>query len=198
MIEVKELYEFELENGQPLRSSDNNILLLIKENLKENEEKIVDYYKVPYSHINCNFSEGLTFVCNDGFFGYIDKDGKEKISFIYGDAGIFKEGLAPVEKSSKYGYIDKNGGEKIPFQYDYAHIFCEGFAIMGIVQQRLRRWKGRNTQWQMLSSSAAGSKPVNTMQRFANCTAKRQSPRSAHATCRRCAISRSCSEASGN
>lgn len=63
-------------------------------------------------------------------FGYIDKEGKEVISFIYEDADNFSEGLACVKKNGKWGYIDKEGKEQIPFVYKYSNPFYNGIALV--------------------------------------------------------------------
>jgi len=61
-------------------------------------------------------------------YGFIKKDGKETIGFIYDEAKLFSEGLVAVRKDKKYGYINKEGETVIPFDYDYAYSFENGIA----------------------------------------------------------------------
>lgn len=84
--------------------------------------------------------------------GYVDKNGKTVIPFIYtphlaGEGGEFvemndfSEGLAAVQKISKgksvdidsdgyYGFIDKTGKTVIPFNYAWAESFSQGLAAV--------------------------------------------------------------------
>ena len=58
----------------------------------------------------CCFCEGLAPVKKDGRWGYVDKEGKTIVPFIYTDiAGSFSEGLAAVKSSSSgyYGFINR-------------------------------------------------------------------------------------------
>lgn len=86
-----------------------------------------------YGSDSRDFSEGLAAVQNSsGKWGYIDKNGKTVIPFIYEDAQNFSEGLAAVSKESRdsYGYINKQGEMVIPVQYDIAEEFKGGYAIV--------------------------------------------------------------------
>lgn len=86
--------------------------------------------------------------------GYVDKNGKIVIPFIYtpemvGEGGSFSEmnpfseGLAAVRKTINatqdnpmgqpiYGFIDKTGKTVIPFSYTSARSFSEGLAVVGL------------------------------------------------------------------
>lgn len=86
--------------------------------------------------------------------GYVDKNGKTVIPFIYtpeivGEGGSFSEmnpfseGLAAVQKTVNpsqdnpygqpiYGFIDKTGKTVIPFTYTHAQSFSEGLAAVGL------------------------------------------------------------------
>jgi serine/threonine protein kinase len=82
-----------------------------------------------YESSNLAIEYGLMPVENNGEYGYINKEGKEVIPFIYDKAFYFKEGLALVENDGKYGYIDKEGNEVIPLMYeDVGGDFSEGLA----------------------------------------------------------------------
>ena len=78
------------------------------------------------------FAEGLAQVIDSkGKFGFIDKDGKLKISCQYEEAGFFSEGLAYVKTKDKYGFIDKDGKIVINYQFDQVGWFSEGLAKAG-------------------------------------------------------------------
>ena len=105
MIDVKELYEFELENGLIIKSDGRKILLLLPELLEENIEKIFDYYNVPINFKMRKFSQNKLLVSKNNLIGYIDRTGKEVIKCKYSDGSNFYEGLALVELRGNYFYI---------------------------------------------------------------------------------------------
>ena len=82
-----------------------------------------------YDHAR-EFSEGLSCVCLNGKWGFIDKVGREVVPYRYDDAYPFTEGMAIVKMNGKYGYIDKSGREVVPCRYDHAYPFTEGMAIV--------------------------------------------------------------------
>ena len=60
-----------------------------------------------YAHA---FSVGLALVRQNGWWGYVDKTGKEVIPCIYNPAWSFtKTGLAAVCMEGKCGFIDQTG-----------------------------------------------------------------------------------------
>lgn len=63
-------------------------------------------------------------------YGFIDKDGKEIIPFIYEEARNFTNGLSQVRKDGKRGYIDKEGKEVIPLIYRCATTFYSDLALV--------------------------------------------------------------------
>ena len=73
-------------------------------------------------------------------WGYVDENGKKRISFRYDSVGNFSEGLAKVGKYPdmyiknvyKYGYINKKGKEVIPLKYDETEDFSDGLAKVAI------------------------------------------------------------------
>ena len=71
-------------------------------------------------------------VKKNGKWGYIDKQGREIIPFIFDEASSISEGMACVDKNGKYGYIDKQGHEVTPFIFDVASSFSEGMASVEI------------------------------------------------------------------
>ncbi len=90
-----------------------------------------------------DFSEGLAFVYNDTFCGFIDKTGTRVIdaSRYAADGAIysFHNGLAYVMKGddngAKYGYIDRKGNEVVPCIYDEAHDFAQGLAAVAVYKE---------------------------------------------------------------
>ena len=76
-----------------------------------------------YAHI---FSVGLALVKLNGWWGYVDKAGKETIPCIYNLAYSFtKTGLAAVCIEGKCGFIDQTGEVVIPLIYDDARYFTK-------------------------------------------------------------------------
>jgi hypothetical protein len=62
--------------------------------------------------------------------GYIDREGKQVVPFIYEYAEAFSGGLGKVtdHKTGLDGFVDGHGKLVIPCKYDYAANFCEGLA----------------------------------------------------------------------
>ena len=95
-----------------------------------------------------SFSEGLAAVTTitksvlDRRTGYIDKDEKVIIPFVYNcitDVSQFSEGLAFVNSGEKWGYIDKSGNIIIPFTLDPnggTNKFSEGLAWVSISKKK--------------------------------------------------------------
>jgi hypothetical protein len=92
-----------------------------------------------------SFVNGFLGVKKDGFWGYIDENGKIIIPTIYDEVHEFKDGYAAVGKggtildsllielnlssnnnfkNSKYGFIDKTGKTVIPFDRDGVYWAC--------------------------------------------------------------------------
>ena len=66
-------------------------------------------------------------------YGFIDKSGREAISFKYDDAKSFSEGLAAVKLDGKWGFVDKSGRGVIPLKYDgCAASFSEDLAVVSL------------------------------------------------------------------
>ena len=62
--------------------------------------------------------------------GYIDKSGKEIITFKYDEAKEFYNGFAAVKSGDKWGYIDKTGKQVVPFIYEGADYFSKNLAAV--------------------------------------------------------------------
>jgi len=87
-----------------------------------------------------DFKEGLAVAQKGKKYGYIDKQGKVVVDFIYDGAWGFGDGLARVKKyvnngyGTHYGYINSKGEEVIPLQnfQDFGDgTFSEGLAFNG-------------------------------------------------------------------
>ncbi|MCR4723955.1 MAG: WG repeat-containing protein [Clostridia bacterium] len=80
-----------------------------------------------------NFASGLAMVYSPtGFYGYVDKTGKEVVPCIYSEASMFKDGYAYVaDDAGHVGYIDTTGKTVIPFDYEYAFGYGDGLFTVG-------------------------------------------------------------------
>lgn len=70
----------------------------------------------------------LTFVEENGKYGYIDETGKVVIEKKFEAAAPFSEGLANVKSGGKWGFIDARGEFVIEPKYDRVGPFREGIA----------------------------------------------------------------------
>jgi hypothetical protein len=64
------------------------------------------------------FEDGLCAVELNGKYGFIDKNGSEKIPFVYDYVYNFFQGTALVTKNGKSGFIDKSNKIIVPLKYD--------------------------------------------------------------------------------
>jgi len=67
-------------------------------------------------------------VQRNGFYGFVDKEGKMIVPHKYDFADAFSNDRARVKKGGKWGFINKEGREVIALQYDDAWSFEEGLA----------------------------------------------------------------------
>ena len=130
MLELKEIYIFELENGKIVSSDSKKTALLLPELLEDNLEKINNYYKVPISFAMNIFFQNRLLISKNQLIGYCDKNGKEVIKCKYLHGDVFSEGLALVKSLHNYFYIDENGNSIIECSYDICHEFSEGMALV--------------------------------------------------------------------
>lgn len=77
-----------------------------------------------------DFHEGLVMIMKNDKAGFLDKQGKVAISFLYERAKDFSEGFAAVKKAGKWGFINKEGKNVIPCQYDKVASFREGLVAV--------------------------------------------------------------------
>lgn len=77
-----------------------------------------------------DFHEGLVMIMKNGKAGFLDKQGKVAIPFLYERAKDFSEGFAAVKKAGKWGFINKEGKNVIPCQYDKVASFREGLVAV--------------------------------------------------------------------
>jgi len=82
-----------------------------------------------FSDLNSYFDEsGITKVCLNGKWGFIDKTGREITKIKYDYVFFFSEGMARVLLNGKWGFINESGEEVIPVIYlDYGELkgICE-------------------------------------------------------------------------
>ena len=77
----------------------------------------------------CSYGQELRPVKGlNGKWGFVDKTGKEVISFKYEAAQEFSEGLAAVNLKGYWGFIDTTGKKIIPFTFWAIGNFSEGLA----------------------------------------------------------------------
>lgn len=91
--------------------------------------------------------EGNMYLVQDhesGLYGYMDKEGRRVVGFIYEEALPFSEGLAAVRTEEGWGFIDETGETVIPFGFDRVKqvkaaasgldsdrgVFCSGIAAV--------------------------------------------------------------------
>jgi hypothetical protein len=83
-----------------------------------------------------DFSEGLASVCQEGAWGFIDREGNWVIKPKY-DTDTqheyqFKDGLALIRYKGLWGFIDKTGKQVVPAVYDKVEEFSEGLAAVEV------------------------------------------------------------------
>lgn len=83
-----------------------------------------------YNIVEKHDENGLAIAEQNGKYGFIDKEGKVTVPFIYDSVGRFSEGVALVRQKGKYGFIDETGKVVIPLIYDYVTDFYEGVSIV--------------------------------------------------------------------
>ncbi len=78
------------------------------------------------------FSAGLSPMCKDKKYGYINKSGEFVVPPKFNSAYPFVEGVARVRFDNKYGFIDKSGKFVIEPKFSMAEDFSEGAAAVAI------------------------------------------------------------------
>ncbi|MFN6943539.1 MAG: WG repeat-containing protein [Cytophagaceae bacterium] len=78
------------------------------------------------------FSEGMARIRKGRHYGFIDLQGRIRISPQYDSAQDFSEGLAAVSLMDKWGYIDQNEKLLIQPRFSYATPFSKGLAEVKI------------------------------------------------------------------
>lgn len=77
-------------------------------------------------------TEGKMTAKKDGLYGYLDRNGKEIVPFIYEEAFDFSDGFAQVKLDGKMGYINARGERIGECVYDDCKPFHDGYA--GVMQ----------------------------------------------------------------
>lgn len=67
-----------------------------------------------------DFSEGLAFVCRNGYSGFINTKGQIVVPFKFHNDFLvgmkFEEGIAPIYHEGRWGYVDKYGNSTFDFE----------------------------------------------------------------------------------
>lgn len=78
-----------------------------------------------YENARCFYEEGPGAVCQNGRWGFVDRQGQEIISPVFEDADSFQRGYAPVKKNGLWGYTGEDGEILIDFAFEEALGFNE-------------------------------------------------------------------------
>lgn len=78
------------------------------------------------------FSENYFLVQKDGRWGFLDLQGRMRISNRYEAASTFSEGMAPIKLRGKWGFIDKEEALVVQPFYDKVSSFSGGLAIVSL------------------------------------------------------------------
>ncbi len=95
----------------------------------------------------CSFSEGLAYVMNEEYRGYINNRGQSIITLNNVVGYDFHEGICAVSTRGdhKVGYMDSTGRLIVPMIYDELSYFSEGKAVAH--KGRLRGYIDRNNRF---------------------------------------------------
>ena len=108
------------------------------------------------------FSDGMARVNRGGFWGFIDKTGKEVISCRYARAVDFNEGVGAVSigkiniypdfvsssiEDEKFALIDKKGNYRSGFLFGDVSSFSDGLAIAKDLSSRQWGWIDNSGKW---------------------------------------------------
>lgn len=91
-------------------------------------DKVQEDLSQKYDFVSCFDKYGLALIGEQAKFGYLDKNGKVVVPFIYDKGNPFSEGKAAVKRNKKWGFVDSIGKEIIPCVYDSATSFVNGLA----------------------------------------------------------------------
>lgn len=78
-----------------------------------------------YEDARCFYEEGPGAVCQNGRWGFVDRQGQEIISPVFEDADSFQRGYAPVKKNGLWGYTGEDGEILIDYVFEEALGFNE-------------------------------------------------------------------------
>lgn len=97
-------------------------------------------YKYPKRYVY--FVEDLLEVELNGMWGFINKEGKEKIPLKYDSVKSFQNGFAKVKLNGKWGFVNKEGKEIAKPIYDKEESFSFGLAAV----KKNDKWGFVNTE----------------------------------------------------
>lgn len=73
--------------------------------------------KLDCEAVDCHTYDGMTAICKNGKWGFVNDRGETVIKCTYDGARSFSNGLAGVLKDGKWGFIDRNGSLVIDYQF---------------------------------------------------------------------------------
>ncbi|WP_424962306.1 WG repeat-containing protein [Ekhidna sp.] len=97
--------------------------------LKSSSNKVLLYPEEGYQQVQ-DFSEGYFLVKKENRWGFVDDQGRLRISNRYDSAGAFHDGIAPIMLRGRWGFIDKNETLKVQPYYDAVTPFSNGRSIV--------------------------------------------------------------------
>ena len=97
--------------------------------LRDGSMKAVLAIEEEYQDVN-GFNDGYFVVRKENRWGYVDQDGRLRISNRYDDARPFHGGLAAVKLRRKWGFIDKEENIRVQPYYDLVTPFNGGMSIV--------------------------------------------------------------------
>jgi hypothetical protein len=103
--------------------------------------------------VGYEFSEGMAAVSNAQFkVGFINKQGKLMVNYLYDEPTTFSEGKAKVNIDELFGFINRNGDIKIALQYDDVKDFHENRSFAGrLSSQQIIKWALIDTTGKLLT-----------------------------------------------
>lgn len=97
--------------------------------LKSSSGQVLLHPEEGYRQVQ-DYSEGYFLIEKENRWGFVDKQGRLRISNRYDAAGAFHEGLAPIMLRGKWGFIDENEMIKVQPYYDAVTPFFKGASIV--------------------------------------------------------------------
>lgn len=84
------------------------------------DEKLEPLGDALYEDVRCFYEEGAAAVCQNGKWGFADRQGQLVVPFTFDDADSFRIGYAPVKQGGLWGYAAEDGSVLIEYAFDEA------------------------------------------------------------------------------